>query len=258
MITIDQLSYQSRLRFTNTKEKAVLAMFTLIFCVINRSIVFSCFVLLVMGILTVKKGGVPFPGYLHFIKLPFIFLILSTVAIVINLKPVPLDLFAIPLGNSYLTGSREALFYALQLILTALASVSCLYFLSMTTPVPDLLNLLYDLHCPRLLVELMLLIYRFIFVLLKTADSISLAQKSRLGNKDYRTSLKSFASLGSSLMVRAVKRSNALYSSMEARCYDGKINLLREEQPVNRISMFYIFLFELFLLIFTILRIFFL
>ena len=122
---------------------------------------------------------------------------------------------------------------------------------------PDILMVLDKLHCPKLLIELMLLIYRFIFVLLDTAYHISTAQDCRLGNCNYKTSLKSFAAMCSTLMVRAVKRSNALYNSMETRCYDGTIRILNENQPPKKHVIFLITLFELFLLILFIWRKFF-
>ena len=165
--------------------------------------------------------------------------------------------FAIPVGNWYITASTDSFFYALQLILTALAAVSCLYFLSFTTPMPDILEVLRKLHCPGLLIELMLLIYRFIFILLDTASAISTSQNCRLGNKDYRTSLKSFGLLGSVLMIRAITRSNKLYDAMEARCYDGRIRVLSENRPPRKKIIAAIAVFDTALFIFAIWRKFF-
>ena len=114
MITIDKLCYTSKLRYENAGEKFAFAMITLLFCVMSRSIVVACIVLAVTGILTVYKGGIPFSRYIHFMTVPLAFLILSTIAIVLNVKHEPLDLFAIPIGSLYLTGSLDALLYALQ------------------------------------------------------------------------------------------------------------------------------------------------
>lgn len=252
MITIDKLCYNSGLRYENAGEKFAFSMITLILCVMSRSMIIACIVLAVMGILTVWKGRIPLFRYLHFLCIPLAFLFLSTAAIMVHVKREPLDLFALPIGGWYITGSLYGLMYALQLILTALAAVSCLYFLSMNTPMPDILMVLDRLHCPKLLIELMMLIYRFIFILLDTAYYISTAQECRMGNRNYRTSLKSFASMCSVLMIRAVKRSNALYASLEARCYDGTIRVLSEDHPPKKkvivlIAVFELFLFALFI-----------
>ena len=138
-----------------------------------------------------------------------IFLLLSTIAIMFHLSRTH-GYVCCSCGSWYITS------YSLFLLcgaayFTALGAVSCLYFLSFTTPMPDILQVLEKLHCPKLLMELMLLIYRFIFVLLDTASALSTSQNCRLGNRDYKTSLKSFGMLGSVLMIRAVERSNRLY-----------------------------------------------
>lgn len=254
MIVIDKLCYNSRLRYENAGEKFAFAMMTLFICVMSRSIAVACIVLLVMGILTVYKGGVPLSRYLHFLTVPLTFLLLSTLAIMLHVSPTPMDLFAIPLGRWFLTTSRHSFTYGLQLILTALGSVSCLYFLSFTTPMPDILEVLRRLHCPKLLIELMLLIYRFIFVLQNTASSITTSQNCRLGNRNYKTALKSFGMLGSALMIRCVTRSGKLFDSMEARCYDGTIRVLTRTQPPNKKHVAMIILFDAALLTFALWR----
>lgn len=254
MIVIDKLCYQSKLRYENPGEKFAFALITLCICVMSRSIAVACIVLAVTGILTVWKGGIPVSRYLKFLTIPLAFLLLSTLAIVLNFKKTPLDLFAIQLGSWYLTSSRAALQYAGQLILTALSAVSCLYFLAFSTPMPDILEVLRRLHCPKLLIELMLLIYRFIFILLNTASAISVAQECRLGNKDYKTALNSFGKLGSVLMIRAMSRSNRLYDAMEARCYDGSIRVLSETRPPKKKVIVAIVVFDTCLFLFALWR----
>lgn len=254
MITIDQLCYHSRLRYVNAGVKFGYAISTLLICVISRSIAIACIVLAVNGILTVHKGGIPFFRYRHYMAVPLAFLFLSTLAILFQISAEPLDLFSIPVGFRYLTGSRSTLFYSVQLILTALSGVSCLYFLSFNTPMPDILETLRRLHCPKIVIELMLLIYRFIFVLMRVASAVTTAQNSRLGNKDYRTSLKCFGSMASVLFVRSFKQANALYDAMEARCYDGTIRVLNETYPPEKKHIVLIVCFELLLLLIFILK----
>lgn len=257
MIVIDKLCYHSRLRYENAGEKFAFAIITLCICVMSRSIAVAGIVLAVTGVLTVKKGGVPVSRYLRFLTAPIIFLLLSTIAIMFHLSRTPMDMFAVPVGNWYITTSYSSFFYAVQLIFTALGAVSCLYFLSFTTPMPDILQVLEKLHCPKLLMELMLLIYRFIFVLLDTASALSTSQNCRLGNRDYKTSLKSFGMLGSVLMIRAVERSNRLYASMEARCYDDTIRVLSENQPPKKSVIAAIVVFDSALFLFAVWRRFF-
>ena len=65
------------------------------------------------------------------------------------------------------------------------------------------------------------------------------------------------AFLGSALMIRAVQRSGRLYDAMEARCYDGRIQVLSESRPPRKKVVAWILLFDGALLIFAIWRRFF-
>ena len=113
----------------------------------------------------------------------------------------------------------------------------------------DILTVLGYCRCPRLIIELMLLIYRFIFVLLDIASAMTTAQNARLGNKDFRTACHSFGQMASALLLRALKKSNALYDAMEARCYDGTIRVLKEDYPPKAREIAAIAVFEFILLI---------
>ncbi|MEE0420571.1 MAG: cobalt ECF transporter T component CbiQ [Lachnospiraceae bacterium] len=244
MIIIDKLCYNSKLRYVNAETKCAFSILTLIFCIADRSIVLSLLVLGIMGYVTVCRGGIPFSRYLYLMRLPLIFLFLSTLAIIANFSKTPMDAFAIPIGGIYITSTKASLLRAAQLILTALASVSCLYFLSLSTPITDILSVFKRIHCPDLLIELMLLIYRFIFVLFDIADSLSTAQHSRLGNVNFKTSCQSFGSLASALFVRSFKKSNILYDAMESRCYDGKLRVLNESFTYKKRHIIYIIALE--------------
>lgn len=254
MIVIDKLCYRSKLRYVNAGEKFAFAVAALLICVVSRSLVTAGAAFAVNGFLTVKKGGIGAKEYARLLALPFAFLIVSTLAVMVNISKAPLDAYAIPVGSFFITGSRHSLLFGLQLIATAMAGVSCLYFLALSTTMTDLLGVLSRLHCPVLLTELMLLIYRFIFVLLETASAIMTAQKSRLGNRDFKTSVGSFGKMGARLLLRAFQRSNALYDAMEARCYDGRIKVLREHRPVKKTEIAAILIFELALLFLAIWR----
>ena len=233
MLLIDKLSYQSKLRYVNASEKLVYALLTLVLCVLSRSVKVAVLVFAVNGVLTVGKGEIPLFRYIKLLMIPLAFLAAGTAAVMINVSRIPMDAFALPAGEWYITGSCEGIRRGLRLCVTALSAVSSLYFLSLNTVMTDILCACRKLHFPSLLTELMLLIYRFIFVLFETASSITVSQQSRLGNRSFKTRIRSFGKLGSSLFILALKRSGALYDAMESRCYDGSIRVLSREQPAK-------------------------
>ena len=231
---IDRLCYCSKLRRVNAYVKFMYTVSTLICCIISRSFLIAGIVLVVNGILTVGIGKIPFARYRNMMLMPLMFLLLSTAAILINFAKEPMDGYAIPVGDMFITGSRAALISGGALIATAMASVSCLYFFTLNTTMTDVLGVMEKLHIPALMIELMMLIYRFIFILLEEASSITTAQRSRLGDKDLRTSLRSFGQMAAALLVRAIRRSRVLYDAMESRCYDGRLKVLRKNQPIEK------------------------
>lgn len=252
MIVVDKLCYHSKLRYVNAGEKFAFSMLTLFLCIVSRSLLIAAIALLVNGSLMIGKGGISCGRYLRLLAVPFTFLILSTLAIIVNFSKIPLDAYALPVGSFFITGSRESLRFGIQLIMTAMASVSCLYFLSLNTTMTDILDVLDQLHCPEIMIELMMLIYRFIFVLMEAASAIMVSQKSRLGNRNLKTSIQSFGQMGAGLFIRALRRSNALYDAMESRCYDGKIKVLSVQHPAKKKEVVMIVLYELALLGITI------
>lgn len=239
MLLIDQFAYQSKLRNKNPFLKTALALSLLIFCILSHSMCTSLLTLLFMGILTIFGGGVFVSDYYKLLRIPFVFLILSTIAIIVNFSTTPLSRLSIPIGTVYLSMSKASCFHAGELISTAMAGVSCLYFLSLTTPVSDLFCVLKKLKVPSILIELILLTYRFIFILLQYAFNITVSQKCRLGNKDFKTSCISFGRLASNLFLLAFKKISALYDAMEARCYHGNLHILEEAYPVQKRELFF-------------------
>lgn len=233
MMIIDKLAYSSRLRYKSPFLKFAFSVGALLICVGARSFAVSFIILLMMGCLTVFYSRTSFSRYCRLMIAPFAFLAMGTVAIAVNYTAEPMDLFSVSIGTHYLAVSWYSLLYALRLIAVSLASVSCLYFLTLTTPMLDILTVLKRLHCPWIIIELMMLIYRYIFVLLDMGLAVTTAQNCRLGNRDLKTSIDSVGQMLSVLLVRALSKSSLLFDAMESRCYDGQIRVLDESRPAQ-------------------------
>lgn len=253
MPEIDKLCYTSGLRYVNAGEKCFFSLVSIILCIGSRSVPASLAVFSVCAFFSIKKGGISVIRYLKLLTVPLVFLLMSTLAILVSISSSPPDSFAVHAGFFYLTVRLEDIFPALQLVITSLACVSCLYFLTFSTPVTDILAVLEACRLPRTLIELMLLTYRFIFILLETAYAMILSQDARLGNRDFRTSIKSRGLLASTLFIRAMRQAGALYDAMESRCYSGQIRVLKENNPPRPGEIILIAAFEIFLALLIIL-----
>ena len=252
MLEIDKLCYTSKLRYVNAGEKCFFSLASVILCIVSRSVPAALLLLIASTYLTVRKGGISVKRWLRYMTLPLTFLLLGTGAILVNISRTPLDAFALPVGSLYLTGSRAGVLQAAQLILTALSSVSALFFLSFNTPMADILGVLKACRLPRLLIELMMLTYRFIFLLSATASAISTAQEARLGKRTFRTRVRAFGGMASVVFILAIRRSGAVYDAMESRCYDGEIRVLGTGEPAKIREILLIVLFETALLAATV------
>lgn len=234
MISIDKLAYASKLKRQNPLEKLFFALLTLGVCLGTNSLAVSMAVIFIMAWVTVRRGGTPLSLFLKLLLIPMIFLIIGVSAIAVEIKNDPQHfIVAIPVFDQFLGVAQTGILTSLKLFFKSLGAVSCLYYLALNTPLVDILMVLRKLRCPKLLVELMNLVYRFIFVLLATAGTMYTAQNSRLGYAGLAAGYRSMGVLVSTLFIRAYRHSDELYTAMEARGYDGEINVLEEALPYS-------------------------
>jgi cobalt/nickel transport system permease protein len=229
VINTDTYAYKSKLKQIDPKEKLFFTVLTMGVCLWANSIPVSIGVILIMCLSTVYGGGLPVSVFIKLLRIPLSFLAIGVLSIAITTTHDQNSfLFSLHFFESYIGVSQEGIDTAARLFFKSLGSVSCMYYLSLNTPVVDLLATLRTLKIPKLLVELMSLIYRYIFVLLDTADKIFTAQNSRSGYSSISSAYHSLGILVSKLFVNAYKRSDCLYTALEARGYDGEINVLEE------------------------------
>lgn len=234
MKTIDKYAYYSPLRQFQPTQKVLLGLMVLFTCIIGNSPLLSFTILILMTYLILNKGCIPFKVYSLLMAMPFTFLLLSLLPLLLDFSTEP-DFFvwSIHMFHGYVGISDINIGLCLNLFLKAFASVSCLYFICLTTPITDILRVFEKWHFPLLLVEMMALIYRFIFIIIDTAFTMYEAQTSRLGYVNFRLGIRSFGILLSSLFVRTLKINSALYTSLECRGYRGSLNVLHEDQYKN-------------------------
>ncbi len=112
-----------------------------------------------------------------------------------------------------------------------------MYLLALTTPIHEITSTLSRLHVPGILIELMYLIYRFIFLLSETAHQMHMAAQSRLGYWGWRQSMQTFGKSMANLLVTALRQAGNTYDAMVARCYDGRLAFWTEAKPVTPVQV---------------------
>lgn len=253
MISMDKYAYSSKLRYVEPLQKLIFAVVTLIVGLWLDNVVISIIIFSIMTYATVFYGGIPIKYYFKLLVIPMIFLFISAIPLVINVADKPQGfLYCFRIGRFFIGLSKIGSLKFLLLFFRVLASVSCLYFLSLSTPVIDLLVALRKLKVPKLIVEITGLFYKFVFIIMDTAENMFIAQNSRLGYINVSTAYGSLGILISNLFIRSYKRANELYIALEARGYEGEINVLEDDYKRDKKLYFYTVLINILLLIISI------
>ncbi len=232
-VSIDYYAQSSKLNEVNAFIKLVFALAMLLWVVACPSNLVAIFVLICMSVITLFVGKTNASYYLKVILVPGMFIVLSGISLAFDWGVAPSLYFDIPLAGGYLSVTQEGQAHATGVILKALAAVSCLYMLNLSTPVSELLAVLRKVKVPSLLLELLYLVYRYIFVVLAMLSAMSTASKTRLGGANIRAQMSSFLGIGSTLLLRSLKRARLSFDAMESRCYDGEIAFLTEEKTIK-------------------------
>lgn len=230
---IDRYAYSNRIRTLDPAYKAGLALAVILLCLaLNRPAVGLLAAGWMAGLL-IGWADVPPRIVLRVLlgEAAFLALAVGGVALSVGLGPTLPDgaRWGWRLGPLWLASSPAALELAATLVGRALGCAAAMSFLSLTTPLVDLVDLARRLHAPPLLVDLATLIYRFTFELLGTLERMMIAQSNRLGYADFRRGLASAALLASRLWLETYRRSQRLQIALEGRGYAGELRVLPNE-----------------------------
>ncbi len=110
--------------------------------------------------------------------------------------------------------------FALLLARGALSLTALLWLTA--RPFPELLQALERLGCPRAIVSLMGLVYRYLFVISDEAQRLMRARTSRAcGSPGLLYQAGTAGSMVGNLFLRSLERSERLYAAMQSRGYEG-------------------------------------
>ncbi len=225
MLPIDRHAWTHRWRGHHPGERALLAggMMVLALALPPRST--APLVCLAMAGATVAGAGVPLSAFLRTAAVPAGFLLAS-----LPFLAVSLDLSE----GVRLDWSPAGAGLALDVGLRSLAAVSCLAFLTLTTPVSELVPWLRRVGVPQPVVEIALLIYRLIFVLAERAAVARQAQEARLGYATGRRAIRSLGLLAAGLLGRSLARARRLEIGLAARGFEGELKVLSPQRLLSR------------------------
>ena len=170
---IDDYAYKNKLFKVNPNIKFSIGMLFLIISLISPYNILSVLIILGMSITIVGIAKIEFKDYVHFIKIPFSFLVISIIMILINFSSdKSVLLHYIKIGGLYIGVSQTSIDTAMHLFFRALSCLTCIYFIMLTTSFNQLIFIFKKLHLPDIVLELSMLMYRFIFIFMEEVSDI--------------------------------------------------------------------------------------
>ncbi len=132
-----------------------------------------------------------------------------------------------------LSVTRESVNQGIYVFCRVIGGMSALFFIALTTPMTDIFSVLRKVRVPETIIDLMMIIYRTIFILLDQVIQIYHAQIMRLGYSSYRESITSFSQLCGAAFIASWNAGDDLVRAMDARCYAGKFALIKKSRPIE-------------------------
>lgn len=227
MLLIDKYAYTNNLSNVSAGVKASIGAIFLIASMLFKNIGILIFNIVIMSFMIVVVAKIDIKSYLKLLKIPLYFLIIG---VGMNLLSISFDgkdlLYGFKVFSVHIGISESSIDTSVHILFRAMSCLTCVYFFMLTTPFNQIIFLLKKIHLPDNLIEISMLIYRFIFIFLEEVSDIRQSQELRFGYINLKTSYKSFGLLGNLLYKRMMKRYDDMCVSLDIKLYDGKFHII--------------------------------
>ena len=106
-------------------------------------------------------------------------------------------------------------------MIRAVAGITVMMAFATSTPIPHLAQALRQIRIPDEICEIVVLIYRYGFLLLERMDTMWSAANSRLGFSGFKRSMKTIASIAVGIFTSSMNMADKAQVSLECRGYRG-------------------------------------
>ncbi|WP_076459852.1 cobalt ECF transporter T component CbiQ [Limosilactobacillus caccae] len=222
MLSIDKYAYENRIVNWSPKLKALLWLvgITLAFQPVQW---IKAVVLVAVAGITVYVTKVSVRRYLRWFYAILPFVILSIIGIVVTVASDKASLlWPLKVGSVYLGMAKVMLPQAGRVALQCMTAIVCTYWFALTTPFIQILQVLKAAHLPRMMIEVTMLMYRFIFIFVDAFEQIHRAQKLRCGYDSVGMTIHSSAVLAKMLFEQVIINYEMMTKALDAKLYDGE------------------------------------
>lgn len=226
MLEIDNCAYLNNIKDVNPLIKLGITFIGVIASMLTQNANIHILIMLFMTALILFIARVDMKLYIKCLKIPIIFLIIGIGLNLINISFENKDyIFNVNILGLYIGTTEFAVKSSVNILLRAMSCIISIYFLILTTPFNQLIIVLKKLYIPHTLIELMILIYRFIFIFIEEAEEIYKSQQLKFGYTNLSTSYNSMSLLIKTLFFRMMRRYEDMSISLDIKLYDGKFHV---------------------------------
>lgn len=226
MLEIDNCAYLNNIKDVNPLIKLGITSIGVIASMLTQNAKIHILIMLFMTSIIIFIARVDVKLYIKCLKIPMFFLVLGIGLNLINISFENKDyIFNINILGLYIGTTEFAVKSSVNILLRAMSCIISIYFLILTTPFNQLIIVLKKLHIPHTLIELMILIYRFIFIFIEESEEIYKSQQLKFGYTNLKTSYNSMSLLIKTLFFRMMRRYEDMSTSLDIKLYDGKFHV---------------------------------
>lgn len=232
---LDTYAYTNGLRHLHPEQKLIFAIASLLLTFFARPLVQSL-LWLWLSLWILGYARIPWRVYFSLLATVAVFWLVSLPGLVVQIIPtetlrasgqaVLSDLSL--MGWSFFI-SAEKLHQGLTLGLRTMVASTCLLLILLTTPFPALLAVAERWQVPHFILDILMLMYRYIFTLLETAFTLQLAQRARGGYQRRSRWLFSVSLLAGQLLRQSLYRYEQVNLALLSRGFQGQFRVLRPQ-----------------------------
>jgi cobalt/nickel transport system permease protein len=237
---LDDYAHTNALRDVSSRIKLLIGFGSILLCIFSSSIIAPLLIAMTMSFVTIHLAKIPLRLYTKLLFVPLTFVLFSSVAILFVSGSG--DTISVHAYGFVFGVEKESANLALLLLSRTIGGTSSLFFIALTIPMIEIFSILKSFGLPDFLLELSMLIYRYIFVFMDQAKIINDAQDIRLGHCNLKSSFNSISMLSSVLFIRALEQGERLILAMDSRCYNGKLDVLDIKESItqkNALAVFF-------------------
>ncbi len=231
---LDRYAQSNAIRNVNTYYKMLFGIITMIVSLISTSPIMPLIIFGLVSFVILFKARIPAKFYLKLVTVPLTFASITFVfmAVWFGTGSYIYNFGVFNLGVTVSGFNLGFLVFARMM-----GGFACLAFLGLTTPLPEIFSVLEKFQFPDVLLEITMLMYRYVFVSINEALNMYHAQQTRLGYSGFKKSYKSMGMLLANIFIRTWIIGEKSFVSMRSRCYDGTIRTMDESDNIRSIKV---------------------